>query len=88
MTKYIYSWGNNPKRAELKGHECFVLKRLSMNSALVVFTNGQREVISRNALRLVKSPRTKDGATSTTVQNRGKQPNSGLFRGFMWDCMP
>lgn len=51
MTKYIYTWGNNSKRLELKGQVCFILKRLSMNSALVVFGNGQREVISRNALR-------------------------------------
>jgi hypothetical protein len=51
MTKYIYTWGNNSKRLTLKGRVCFILKRLSMNSALVEFDGGQREVVSRNALR-------------------------------------
>ena len=49
--KYIYSWGNNPVRARLKGKECRVLARGKMNSALVEFENGEKQVISRNALR-------------------------------------
>jgi len=48
---YIYRWGNNPKRASLKGRQCKVLARGALNSCLVQFENGQREVISRNALR-------------------------------------
>jgi hypothetical protein len=48
---YLYRWGNNPKRATLKGRQCRVLARLARNSALVEFENGQREVISRNALK-------------------------------------
>ena len=49
---YIYYWKGNPKRASLKGRTCCVLARGSMNSALVEFCdNGQREVVSRNALR-------------------------------------
>ena len=48
---YKFTWGNNEKRAELKGRFCRVLQRLSMNSAIVEFENGQREVVSRNALR-------------------------------------
>lgn len=49
---YRYAWGNNERRKELKGRVCIIIKRMSMNSALVEFTdNGQREVISRNALR-------------------------------------
>ena len=51
---YIYTWGNNTKRTELKGRQCKLIARLSMNSAVVEFENGQREVISRNALRKVK----------------------------------
>ena len=48
---YIYSWGNNPKRATMKGRKCRALRRYKRNSALVEFENGQREVVSRNALR-------------------------------------
>ena len=52
--EYIYGWGNNPKRATLRGRRCRVLQRLNLNSAVVEFENGQREVISRNALRKIR----------------------------------
>jgi hypothetical protein len=49
---YRYAWGNNSKRATLKGRTCRVLHRLSMGSAQVEFAdNGQREIVSRRALR-------------------------------------
>lgn len=48
---YVYRWRNNEKRASLYGSACRVLARGALNSALVEFENGQREVISRNALR-------------------------------------
>ena len=51
MSEYIYRWGNNPKRLTMKNRICIVLVRGKMNSCLVEFENGQREVISRNALR-------------------------------------
>jgi len=51
MVEYIYRWGNNPKRLTMKNRICIVLVRGKMNSCLVEFENGQREVISRNALR-------------------------------------
>ena len=55
MTLYRYGWRNNSKRAALHGRVCRVVCRGKMNSALVEFTdNGQREVISRNALRKLK----------------------------------
>ena len=46
-----YTWGNNEKRAMLKGKKCRMIVRGKMNSALVEFEDGQREVVSRNALR-------------------------------------
>lgn len=49
---YRYSWGNNAKRARMKGRVCHLLATGSMNSALIEFVdNGQREVTSRRALR-------------------------------------
>jgi hypothetical protein len=51
---YIYSWKNNSKRKTLYGRECKLIMRLKMNSAAVVFENGQFEIISRNALRKIK----------------------------------
>ena len=50
-TRYTYSWRNNSKRLTLLNRECRVIVRGSMNSALIEFEDGQREVISRNALR-------------------------------------
>jgi hypothetical protein len=60
MTLYHYTWRNNPKRATLYGRLCKVLARGKMNSALVEFENGQREIVSRNALRV--SPELEGGA--------------------------
>lgn len=55
MTTYRYAWRNNSKRATLYNRELIVIARGGMNSCLVEFTdNGQREVISRNAIRKVK----------------------------------
>lgn len=54
MTTYRYAWRNNGKRKTLCGRVCRVVARSAMNSALVEFTdNGQREVVSRNALRKI-----------------------------------
>jgi hypothetical protein len=52
MQLYRYSWGNNPKRATMKGRTCILLGTMALGSAYIEFTdNGQREVISRRALR-------------------------------------
>lgn len=48
---YRYAWGNNEKRKTMKSRRCVVIVRGRMNSALIEFENGQREVVSRNALR-------------------------------------
>jgi hypothetical protein len=49
---YRYAWGNNAKRATLKGRTLRLLGTLAMGSVYVEFTdNGQREVTSRRALR-------------------------------------
>lgn len=48
---YVFSWGNNSKRITMKGRVCRLLARGSMNSCLIEFENGQKEIVSRNALR-------------------------------------
>ena len=52
--QYTYRWKNNPKRLELYGKPCRILARGRMNSALVEFAAGNKEVVSRNALRRIK----------------------------------
>jgi hypothetical protein len=53
MRLYRFCWANNAKRATLAGRICCVICRGAMNSALVEFVdNRQREVVSRNALRV------------------------------------
>jgi hypothetical protein len=55
MPIYRYKWKNNSKRMTLYGREFKVLVRGRKNSAKVEFTdNGQREIISRNAMERVK----------------------------------
>lgn len=55
MTIYYYAWGNNEKRALLKGRRCVLIARGSMNSVLIEFLdNGERVCTSGNALRKVK----------------------------------
>lgn len=51
---YEYRWGNNPKRLEMKGRKCVLLKSLRMGSAIIQFVdNGQIDVTSSRALRRV-----------------------------------
>ena len=54
MIKYRYVWKNNPKRVSLYDRRCYVVRRLKFNSAVVEFEDGQREIISRSALRKLK----------------------------------
>lgn len=51
---YRYAWRNNSKRLTLYGRLCWVLVRGRANSALVIFGDLTREVVSRNALRRVR----------------------------------
>ncbi len=50
LFRYRYAWKGNTKRRELYNLHCRVVERWR-NSQLVEFEDGQREVISGNALR-------------------------------------
>jgi len=50
-TTHRFAWGNNPKRATLKGRECKILASGKMNSIVVEFEDGQKECVSRMAVR-------------------------------------
>lgn len=50
----IYVWGNNPRRAELKGLKCRILCMGARQSALFEFENGERVVSSIRAARIIK----------------------------------
>src|SRR5215475_1197114 len=59
MQVYTYTWGNNARRAELKGRACVIEARGRMNTVLVRFLDsGERVTTSRRALarRLERSP--------------------------------
>jgi len=52
---YYFAWGNNEKRATMKGRVCRVLSRGKKNSIMIEFLDtGQREIVSRNSIRKVK----------------------------------
>lgn len=53
MTHY-YAWKNNEKRRTLYQRPCRILARGAFNSILIEFENGQREIVSRNAVRRLK----------------------------------
>jgi hypothetical protein len=63
---YYYAWRNNEKRATLYKRKCRVVARGSMNSCLVEFDNGEREIISRNAIRK-NAPNPRLQATGATA---------------------
>lgn len=49
---YRFAWGNNPKRAEMKGRICRLIAAGKMNSVMIEFLDdGSRECVSRRALR-------------------------------------
>ena len=55
MSLYKFSWGNNPKRVTLKGRRCRIIATGRMASVAVEFLDtGQREIVSRRALRKCK----------------------------------
>jgi hypothetical protein len=54
---YLYVWGNNSKRTLLKGKRCRVLCRGKMNSCMIEFEDGEKEVVSRNAIRRARIER-------------------------------
>lgn len=51
-----YAWKNNEKRRTLFGRSCRVLYRLALGSVIIEFENGQRECVSRRALRRLAAP--------------------------------
>lgn len=54
MSVYIYAWGNNPRRAELKGRRCVIEARGQMRTILVRFLDtGERVTTSARAVRRV-----------------------------------
>jgi len=58
---HVFRWGNNSKRATLKGRGCCVIASGKKGSKLVEFENGQKEVVSYRSLRRLK-PKQNGGA--------------------------
>jgi hypothetical protein len=55
MTTHVYAWRNNEKRATLYGRKCRILARTPNRRSLVIeFEDGQREIVSRRAVRRIK----------------------------------
>lgn len=53
-TLYVFVWGNNRRRAPLKGRRCVVEARGAMSTVLVRFLDtGERMTTSRRALRRI-----------------------------------
>ena len=50
MTTYLYVWKNNEKRKAMFRRECRIIARGKMNSVLIEFNDGQREIMSGNSI--------------------------------------
>ena len=50
---YRYCWRNNVKRLQLFGRKCRILAQGNRNSVLIEFENGDKEIVSRRALRRI-----------------------------------
>jgi hypothetical protein len=51
-TEYVYVWGNNERRAALRGRRCVVEATGRMGTVLVRFLDtGERVTTSRRAIR-------------------------------------
>jgi len=47
----IFRWGNNEKRATMKGRECKIIARGRMNSICIEFLdNGEHAIVSRRSV--------------------------------------
>ena len=55
MTHY-YAWRNNEKRVTMYGRPCRIVARGTMNSIMIEFEDGQREIVSRRSVRRLKLP--------------------------------
>ena len=52
MIVYVYAWGNNARRAELRGRDCVVEARGAMRTILLRFLDtGERVTTSARAVR-------------------------------------
>jgi hypothetical protein len=56
LVEYVYAWGNNARRAELKSRRCVVEARGRMGTVLVRFLDtGERVTTSRRAVKAAPS---------------------------------
>lgn len=54
VVEFTFVWGNNPRRAELKGRRCVIVAKGRMNTVLIRFLDtGEKVTTSRKALRPV-----------------------------------
>lgn len=68
---YIYAWGNNSRRAELKGRRCVIVASGKMNTVLIRFLDTNEKVTtSYRALREEKDDRQ---ANQTVLQDDSAQ---------------
>ena len=49
-----FAWKNNEKRRTLYGRACRIVACGALGSILIEFENGQREIVSRRAVRAMR----------------------------------
>lgn len=61
---HTFAWGNNPKRALLKGQCCRILAAGKLASVMIELGSGAREIVSRRALRKIAGSPASRGDTA------------------------
>lgn len=51
INTHYYAWKNNEKRQSMYKRPCRILATGNINSCMIEFENGQREIVSRRAIR-------------------------------------
>ena len=51
---HVFKWGNNPKRATMKGRRCRIINSGGKGSIEIEFENGQQEIVSWMSVGKIK----------------------------------
>lgn len=54
MFDYVFRWKSNSKRLSMYRRRCRVLASGTKNSVMIEFENGQREIVSKYAVKKAK----------------------------------
>jgi hypothetical protein len=64
---HYYAWANNTKRCGMVYRPCRIVARGRMNSVMIEFRDGTREIVSRRALRRMPGWKDENGSKAQRI---------------------